>query len=208
MKARNMKSFLLKEFPKLYPNASSELHFKDPFQLTVSVMLSAQCTDKKVNEITPVLFAKYPSFQALSKARISALERIIKPINYYKSKAKNLLGMANRVMHAFNGQLPTDFDELVSLAGVGQKTANVILTELGVEETFPVDTHVFRVSKRLGLAGGKNREIVEEELKELFPSQYWRNLHHWLILHGRRVCKAPRPKCHECSLASRCPSAE
>ena len=201
------KKKLLGIFEELYPNPKSELNFKNRYQLLVSVMLSAQCTDKKVNDTTPALFNAYPSFKALSEAELDDVLRIIRPINYYKTKAKHLIAMATLVRSQFKGRVPLSHKELQSLPGVGQKTANVILGELGIEPSFPVDTHVFRVSKRLGLATSEKREVVEEELKECFEPELWRNLHHWLIFHGRRVCKARNPLCAECPI-SFCPSRE
>ena len=201
------KKKLLSEFERLYPDPESELNFKGKYQLLVSVILSAQCTDKKVNQVTPELFSKYPSFKALSEAKIPDLEKIIRPINYYKSKSKHILAMANRVRDEFKGKLPSTHKELTSLAGVGNKTANVVLSELGIEPAFPVDTHVFRVSKRLGLAESDNRDKVEGELKKQFKPETWRNLHHWLIFHGRRVCKAQSPQCVSCSISALCPSS-
>jgi len=206
--SRKIEDFVLKELKKLYPAPRSQLNFLSPFQLSVAVLLSAQCTDKKVNEISPLLFKKWPNFKALSKARISVIEKLIRPINYYRSKARNLSGLAKRVHQEFASVLPQDFDELISLPGIGRKCANVILTELGVAETLPVDTHVFRVSRRLGLASANTRDKVEFELRARFKSKDWRNLHHWLIYHGRRVCKAQRPLCAECGLKRRCPSRQ
>jgi endonuclease-3 len=197
---------IIRILSRTYPKPRSELNFSNEYELLVSVVLSAQCTDKKVNEVTPILFSKYPNAQALSKASISDLERIIKPINYYKTKAKNLSGLSKMLCSEFKGDIPRTFDELRRLPGVGQKTANVVLGELGAQKTFPVDTHVFRVSKRLGFASEKTREKVEEELKKRFDRRLWRKLHHWLILHGRRVCKAQNPRCKECKLAKFCPS--
>lgn len=195
---------LLERLRELYKDPRSELNFASPYELVVSVILSAQCTDKKVNQITPELFNKFPDFYSLSKANRSQLEKIIRPINYYKTKAKNLIGMANEIIKNFNCNLPRSFDELITLPGVGRKTANVVLTELGAAATIPVDTHVFRVSKRLGLSDGKDVEEVESDLMRIFPIENWRNLHHWLIFHGRRVCKAQKPRCEECSLSKIC----
>jgi endonuclease III len=191
----------------LYPDAASELNFVDEYQLTVAVMLSAQCTDKKVNEVTPALFGRFPCFKELARARISQIERIIRPVNYYKTKARHLIKMAKMLSSSSDGKLPRTHDELVELPGIGRKTANVILTELKAAHTMPVDTHVFRVSKRLGLTQGSTPRRVEEDLMSLFDPILWQSLHHWLILHGRRVCKAQRPLCGECPLRSLCPSA-
>jgi endonuclease III len=197
---------LLKIFVKLYPHPRSELNFKTHYQLIVSVILSAQCTDKKVNQVTPVLFKKYSSFAELGKARLNTVEKIIRPINYYKTKSKNIIAMAKIVDQELKGKLPKKHEELQKLPGVGRKTANVVLVEMG-KDALPVDTHVFRVSRRLGLAKGRNPDQVEDELKQEFKSEHWRNLHHWLIFHGRRVCKAQRPLCGECRLSDICPSA-
>jgi endonuclease-3 len=199
---------LLTIFEKLYPAPRSELDFTGEYQLLVAVVLSAQCTDRKVNQVTPELFERYPDFEALAGARLEELEGIIRPINYYKTKARNLIATGKRMVVEYKGALPVDRDGLVSLPGVGRKTANVVLSELGLGETFPVDTHVFRVSKRLGLAHGNTPEKVEQELMALFDSSSWRNLHHWLIFHGRRVCKAQNPYCAGCSLNTLCPSVQ
>ena len=199
---------LMQAFEKLYPSPGSELVFHNAYQLLVSVILSAQCTDKKVNEVAPLLFAKFPGFMELGSAKLSALEKIIRPINYYKTKAKNLKAMATKVIEEFEGEIPKTHELITTLAGVGDKTANVVLGELKITHTLPVDTHVFRVSKRLGLASGKNVSEVEKELRSRFPSHLWRNLHHWLILHGRRVCKAQRPLCEACALISICPTGK
>ena len=188
----------------LYPNPKSELDFCNDYQLIVAVILSAQCTDKKVNQVTPALFTKYPDFQQLAQASIEDLENIIRPINYYKTKAKNLIGMANSVSHKHQAMLPTTRVELEELPGVGRKTASVILSEKNIEPALAVDTHVFRVSKRMGLAKSDSREAVEEEIKHHFSPHLWRNVHHWLILHGRRVCKAQNPACKECMLFNVC----
>jgi endonuclease III len=203
--ARNIDE-LLDVFLELYPNPESELHFRGSFQLLISVMLSAQCTDKKVNDVTPILFKKYPNAKKLSEASLADIEAIIRPINYYKTKAKHLIHTAQALVAEHGGKVPTSRTSLTALAGVGQKTANVVLGELDIEPAFPVDTHVFRVSKRLGLAQSEKREQVEEELKALFPPTTWRPLHHWLIFHGRRVCKAQSPQCSQCSLSHGCPS--
>jgi len=197
---------ILEILATLYPSPKSELYFTNEYELLVAVVLSAQCTDKKVNEVTPGLFAHYPSFEALSKAKVEDTAEIIRTINYFKTKARHLVALSKKVVEEYEGKLPRDHYQLVSLPGVGRKTANVVLSELGVIPTFPVDTHVYRVSKRLGFATGKNPEKVEDELKELFPPSVWRSLHHWLILHGRRTCSARSPRCDECLLSKYCPS--
>lgn len=197
---------ILRELAKLYPNPRSELNFNNPYQLVVAVALSAQCTDKKVNQVTQHLFKQYPSFVALSKAKLEDVENSIRQVNYYKSKAKNIVRMAKMVTEQFSGTLPTSHKDLVSLPGVGNKTANVVLSELNIQPAFPVDTHVFRVSKRLNLSSGENVKVVEEQLKKKFAPKIWRPLHHWLIFHGRRVCKAQNPNCTACTLSKLCTS--
>ncbi len=203
-KSLYLRQELLHLLQTLYPEPKSELIFTGDFQLLVSVMLSAQCTDKKVNQTTPALFAKFPSFEACSRAPLSDIEEILHPINYFRTKAKNLIGLSKKICLEFDGKLPRNYDALLSLPGVGNKTANVVLSELGAALTFPVDTHVFRVSKRLGLTNGDDVLKVESELKKLFAPEQWRSLHHWLIFHGRRVCKAQRPLCPSCTLAKLC----
>jgi endonuclease-3 len=199
------KKLLLHRLEKLYPTPQSELVFSDEYQLLVAVMLSAQCTDKKVNEVTPLLFKEYSSFKALAKATVERVETIIRPINYCKTKAKHLVSTAKTITHDLKGQLPQTHAGLTALPGVGNKTANVVLSELGIVPAFPVDTHVFRLANRLGLSQGKTPEAVERDLKREFDSKEWRGLHHRLIFHGRRVCKAVNPHCSGCDLRSLCP---
>ena len=201
------KQKIIEIFSTLYPDPKSELAFKNNYQLIVSVVLSAQCTDKKVNEVTPLLFKKFSDFKSLSMAKVSPVEEIIRPVNYYKTKARNLVALAKKVQTEHQGQVPKSFEEAIQLPGVGRKTASVVLGEMGLDFTLPVDTHVFRLANRLGLSAGKNPVAVETDLKSLFPKELWRPLHHWLILHGRRICKARAPLCAECALNKICPSA-
>ncbi len=202
------RQFLLQALAELYPDPHSELDFTNEYQLLIAVMLSAQCTDKKVNQVTPELFKAYPTFKALSEAKLSDVERIIRPINYYKTKSKNLIATGKEAVERFQSKVPDSHDELTSLPGVGNKTANVILSEKGVVPAFPVDTHIFRLAHRLGLSSGKNPDAVEKDLRKAFPSSEWRNLHHRLIFHGRRVCSARSPQCGGCVLRKLCPSAD
>jgi endonuclease-3 len=201
------KQLLISHLAELYPNPRSELDFANEYQLLIAVMLSAQCTDKKVNQVTPELFGAYRDFKALSEAKLSDVERIIRPINYFKTKSKNCIATAQMIVEQFHSKVPKTHEELTSLPGVGRKTANVILSEAGVVPAFPVDTHVFRLAHRLGLSTGKNPDAVEQDLRKAFPSSEWRNLHHRLIFHGRRVCKARNPDCAACTIRSVCPSA-
>jgi endonuclease-3 len=197
---------LLQELESLYGTPRTELDFEGPFQLLISVMLSAQSTDKKVNEVTKILFKKYPSPLSLSRAKLIDVENIIREVNYYKTKAKHLIETAKLLVEKWNSDIPETHEDLISLPGVGNKTANVVLSELGLAYALPVDTHVFRVSKRLGLANANTRDKVESELCSRFPKENWQKLHHWLIFHGRRVCMARSPKCVECTLLKKCPS--
>lgn len=199
---------ILKSLKKLYPDAESELNFKNEYELVIAVSLSAQCTDKKVNEVTPALFSKYRSFKSLSKAILKDIESIIKQVNYYKTKSKRTIDLGKVVTSEFNGTLPNTLEELITLPGVGRKTASVIQSERGLEHALPVDTHVFRVSNRLGLSNGKDVLKVEEDLRNIYPSKNWRDLHHCLIFHGRRVCKAQNPSCSECKLIKLCKNPE
>lgn len=196
---------LLKALETLYPEAASELSFRNEYQLVVCVVLSAQCTDKKVNQVSPLLFKAAPDFRTLANAKLSVIEEIIRPVNYYKTKAKNLIALGKKVLENFHGKLPISREDLITLPGVGRKTANVVLCEQGNSAALPVDTHVLRLSNRLGLSNGSTPEKVEEDLSRTFPSSTWRELHHRLIFHGRRVCKARNPLCQECSLRKLCP---
>lgn len=202
------KNKLIKIFELEYPNPQSELNFINDYQLLISVILSAQCTDKKVNQVTPLLFKTYPSFVSLAKAELKKVENIIREVNYYRSKAKNIINTAKTITKNYKGELPLKRAELESLSGVGRKTASVVLSEKGIEPAFPVDTHVFRVSKRLGLAAEDKRDEVERELRDHFKPKMWRNMHHWLILHGRSTCKAQNPACSRCKINGLCPSYE
>lgn len=197
---------ILKTLIELYPVAQSELNFKNDYQLVVSVVLSAQCTDKKVNQVTPALFSKYPNFKALGNAELIEVEEIIRPINYYKTKAKNIKALGLLVDKDFKGRLPSTRENLIKLPGVGRKTANVVLCEQGQTPALPVDTHVLRLSNRLGFSTSQTPDGVEKDLSRIFPPENWRDLHHRLIFHGRRVCKARQPLCNECKLSPVCPS--
>ena len=198
---------LLETLAELYPDPHSELHFTNDFELLIAVVLSAQCTDVKVNQVTQILFKKYPSAARLAKAKLSDVEAIIRPINYFKTKSKNIIATSEILTSQYDGEVPRTHDELTALPGVGRKTANVVLGETGAVPALPVDTHVFRVARRLGLSDGKNPEAVERDLMKRFPSSEWRPLHHRLIFHGRRVCKARNPECSECALKAICPSS-
>ena len=198
---------LLTILARLYPEPRSELDFSNDFELIIAVMLSAQCTDVKVNQVTPILFKKYPTAARLAKAKLSDVEAVIRPINYFKTKSKNIIATSSVLSSQYGGEVPRTHEELIALPGVGRKTANVVLGETGAVPALPVDTHVFRVARRLGLSEGKTPEAVEHDLMKRFLSSEWRPLHHRLIFHGRRVCKARNPMCAECELRAICPSS-
>ena len=192
----------------LYPDAHCELDFQSPLQLLVATILSAQCTDKRVNMVTPALFAAYPTAQALAEAPIEHLEELVKTTGFFRMKAKNVQGMARALVERHGGEVPADMEALVRLPGVGRKTANVVLgNAFGINHGVVVDTHVGRLATRLGLTTETDPVKVEEALMPLFPQPSWTMLSHLLIFHGRRVCDAKRPRCGECALAEICPSA-
>lgn len=193
-------------FLKHSPDAETELIYDDPYQLLVSVILSAQCTDKRVNMTTPAVFEKYPDVSSLSKAIFEELFPLIKSISYPNNKTKHLIGMAKKVMEEFKGKIPMTVDELVQLPGVGRKTANVITSVIDHQPNMAVDTHVFRVSKRLGLVSAKASTpfAVEKELIKNIPENLIHKAHHWLILHGRYICLARKPTCDSCGLKTIC----
>ena len=187
-----------------YPEAECALHHRNVFELIVAVALSAQTTDKSVNQVTPELFERYPDAEALSKADPADVEKFIRRIGMYKTKSKNIVAMAERIVSDFGGQVPEDYESLVSLPGVGRKTANVVLSVGFGHQRIAVDTHVFRVSNRLGLAHASTPEKTEQQLKEIIPRDDWSKAHHWLIYHGRRVCHSQRPDCVNCTLKGEC----
>ena len=187
------------------PNAETELVYDAPFQLLVAVILSAQCTDKRVNLTTPFIFNKFPDALSMSKAEFEDLFPLIKSISYPNNKTKHLIGMAKMVMDKFNGEVPMTVDELIQLPGVGRKTANVITSVVDNQPNMAVDTHVFRVSARLGLTtNAKTPLAAEKQLIKNIPESYVHIAHHWLILHGRYICTARNPSCSECGLKSIC----
>lgn len=194
-------------FSKNQPEAETELYYENPFQLLVAVILSAQCTDKRVNMVTPELFKQFPTPEALAATDFDELFPYIRSISYPNNKTKHLIGMAQMLMGTFNGQVPSSIDELVKLPGVGRKTANVIASVVFDQPAMAVDTHVFRVSARLGLTlNAKTPKQAEEQLVKHIPEQYIARAHHWLILHGRYVCLARNPKCATCAISYFCKS--
>lgn len=185
----------------------SELQFRNPYELLVAVILSAQCTDKRVNMVTPALFESYPIVDAMALASPEELLPYIRSVSYPNNKARNLVAMARKVVRDFGGEIPTDIDSLMSLPGAGRKTANVVMSVLYDEPVIAVDTHVFRVSRRLGLSKGKTPLAVEKDLERHIPAKMRPKAHHWLLLHGRYVCTARAPHCKDCPFCSLCPSA-
>ena len=198
--------FVIDYFQKHLPEAETELDYEDPYELIVAVILSAQCTDKRVNMTTPVIFKKFPDVASLSKTNFDELFPFIKSISYPNNKTKHLIGMAKMVMEKFDGKIPMTVDELIQLPGVGRKTANVITSVVDKQPNMAVDTHVFRVSKRIGLvsASANTPFIVEKELVKNIPKELIHKAHHWLILHGRYICIARNPKCNECGVRPAC----
>jgi len=191
---------------KTYPDVECALIHDGPFQLLAATILSAQCTDERVNSVTPILFEKYPTPDALARATQKQVEKIIKSLGFFRAKATNLRGMAQGLVERFDGEVPQTLEELVSLPGVGRKTANVVLgTAFGIASGVVVDTHVRRISNLLGLTKSQNPEIIERDLIEIIPRKEWVMFSHRLIHHGRRICIARRPNCPECPLLKHCP---
>ena len=199
---------ILDYFRKNVPIAESELDFQNPYQLVVAVILSAQCTDKRVNMHTPAFFLRFPTPELLAEASFEEVYELIKSISFPNNKAKHLIGMARMLVSDYGGVVPSDGEQLERLPGVGRKTANVVASIIYNKPVIAVDTHVFRVSHRLGFSRGKTPLEVEKDLNKLIPLEERAIAHHWLILHGRYICTARKPKCGACPLAPWCPSAE
>jgi endonuclease III len=205
MTTKQRYQFVIDYFLANTPEAETELIYDNPFQLLVSVILSAQCTDKRVNITTPAIFAKYPDAFSMSKADFDSLFPLIKSISYPNNKTKHLIGMAKLLVEKFNGEVPMTVEELMTLPGVGRKTANVITSVIDEQPNMAVDTHVFRVSARIGLTkNAKTPLATEKQLIKYIPEQYVHRAHHWLILHGRYICTARVPKCNKCGLTAVC----
>lgn len=199
---------ILRSLKKDYPVAICELTHESPFQLLAATILSAQCTDVRVNIVTPNLFAAYPTAATLAVADVSHVEQLVRSTGFYSTKAKNLIGMANGVMTRFGGEVPRALEDLITLPGVGRKTANVLRSAAYHLPGLPVDTHVLRLSKRLGITKETDPVKVEMQLNALLPPAEWGEFSLRLILHGRRICDARAPKCNECRLATICPSRD
>ena len=205
MKREERYKAIIDYFEQAMPVAESELNFENPYQLLVAVILSAQCTDKRVNLTTPALFEAYPTPFDMAKASAEDIYAYIKSISYPNNKAKNLAAMARMLVTEFGGEVPSDIEEMMRLPGVGRKTANVIGAVIWQKEVMPVDTHVFRVAARIGLTRGAKTPLQTElQLEKHIPSHLLPIAHHWLILHGRYVCTARAPKCEECGISQWC----
>ncbi|HHX02069.1 MAG TPA: endonuclease III [Firmicutes bacterium] len=190
-----------------YPNAQTELEYRTPFQLLIATILSAQCTDQRVNIITRRLFHDHPGVEDIARLSIAELEAYIRSAGLWQTKARNIMKTCRILIERFGGEVPQTREELMQLPGVGRKTANVVLANAFDVPAFAVDTHVHRVANRLGLAKSKNPEQTEQQLMQAFPEHLWKDAHHWLIQHGRRLCHARKPQCGRCPLANLCLSA-
>lgn len=206
MKIRERYNAVLSTLEAKMGKVGSELNFGSPFQLLVAVMLSAQCTDKRVNAVTPALFGKYPDAASLAKAGFEDVYELVKSVSYPNSKSRHIIAMAAMLVSDFNSEVPSDPDELVKLPGVGRKTANVVAAIIYGKPVIAVDTHVFRVSRRIGLSRGTTVEAVCRDLTGHIPAEKRADAHHWLLLHGRYICTARNPKCAECPITDFCAS--
>ena len=205
MKTADRFQHILAWFEANMPVAESELHFANPFQCLVAVMLSAQCTDKRVNMVTPALFAAYPTPESLAAATSDEVFEYVKSVSYPRSKSEHLVQMAQRLTEVYHGEVPDTIEELQTLQGVGRKTANVVCAVIWNQPTMAVDTHIFRVSERLGLTtNSKNPLQTEKQLVRYIPAEVIPKAHHWLLLHGRYICQARKPKCEQCGLKEFC----
>ncbi len=199
---------LLERLDRTYPNANCALGYRNAYELLVATILSAQCTDVRVNQVTPALFQQFPSPEALSRAPQEELEKLIRSTGFFRNKAKNLIGMAKSLVRDFNGRVPNDMGNLIKLPGVARKTANVVLGVIwNIASGVVVDTHVQRISRLLGLTRHTDPTKIEKNLMGLIPRDQWIKFGHQVIHHGRRICIARRPKCSECSLSDLCPSS-
>ena len=198
------KKIALETLQRLYPDAKPALHYTTPYELLVAVVLSAQCTDERVNKVTAELFKHHSTPETMLQLTQEELEKYIFSCGFYRAKAKHILSATSDIVHRFHGEVPKTIEELMSLAGVGKKTANVVYSVAFGGAAIAVDTHVFRVSNRLGLAKGKTPLDVEAGLQKAVPKQHWSKAHHWLIYHGRRVCHSQKPSCSDCALNGLC----
>jgi len=209
MKTRERVVQLIDAFPQVYPGARCELDFRNPLELLVATILSAQCTDKRVNMVTPALFKKYPTAKDYASAPQAGLEKAIKSTGFFRNKAKSIRAAMRTIADKHSGKVPDTMEELRALPGVGRKTANVVLSNaFGKNEGIVVDTHVARLSQRLGLTKQKDADKIERDLMKLVPREHWTDWSHWLIWHGRRRCFARKPDCNQCEVFRLCPSGK
>ena len=203
---KEQKLAILAKLEEMYPEAKAELVFTNPYEMLVATMLSAQCTDKQVNKVTPEVFSRWPDANAMAGAEVEELFPLVKSCGF-KSKAGNIIAACRIIRDQHGGQVPDSMEALTALPGVGRKTANVVLSNAFGIPAFAVDTHVFRVSNRMGLCKADTVEETERQMTRLIPREKWGQAHHWLIWHGRRLCKAQRPLCAECGIKDLCPCA-
>jgi len=196
---------IIKQLKKMYPDATCSLNFSTPFEMLIAVMLSAQCTDERVNKTTPALFAKYNKPADFVNIDVSVLENIIRPCGFYKTKAKNIIKCSKRIVNVYNGEVPTKMEDLITLAGIGRKCANVIMLEAFNNPVgIAVDTHAKRICNRLGLSEESVPEKIEQDLLKIIPKKYYKDVNHLLVWHGRKCCTARNPKCSTCELMQFC----
>ena len=206
MKKKERQQAILQILEETYKGMDTALHYTTPFELLVAVILSAQCTDERVNKITARLFPKYNTPQKMGKLSLAKMEELIHDCGLYHAKAKNILATCHRLVEVYGSKVPDNREDLMTLPGAGRKTANVMLSVAFHQPALAVDTHVFRVAKRLGLAVGEDPLVVEQELLKVVPKEKWGEAHHWMIWQGRKICKARNPLCTECPLVDICPS--
>lgn len=196
---------IIKELKKQYSDATCSLDFETPFQMVVAVMLSAQCTDERVNKTTPSLFEKYGTPEAINNIQQEKLEKIIHPCGFYRNKAKNIKAMAKELIEKYNGKVPESMEELMNLPGVGRKSANVVMLEaFNNPQGIAIDTHAKRIANRLGLSKNKEPEKIEQDILKIIPKEYYKDVNHLLVWHGRNICDARKPKCNECPINKYC----
>lgn len=198
------KQIVIEKLENKYRGENTALNYSNNFELLVAVILSAQCTDERVNKVTPALFANYNTAEKMSKITLDELISYIKPCGYYNSKAKHIISASKKIVENFNGEVPSRFEDLITLDGVGRKTADVMIAVAFSGDAIPVDTHVFRVSNRIGLAKAKNVLQTELQLQKAIDKSKWSNMHHYILWHGRRVCKARNPDCENCEINEYC----
>ena len=201
---KNRAKAIMEALEALYPEAKAELHFRNPYETLIATILSAQCTDRRVNQVTKTLFERYPTAAAMAQLTPEELEPLIKSCGLYQNKAKNIVAACRALVAQYGGEVPGDRKKLMALPGVGQKTAGVVLLAAFGDDQIPVDTHVFRVSNRIGLARATTPSGVEKQLQDLLPQDIWSHAHHLLIFHGRNCCTAKKPACKNCCLQGLC----